>query len=145
MSELNQMQLATDLRTVVTRLIKRLRTESTLGNELSLTERSTLALIQQQGKASPAELAAMEKITNQSMSAVLQHLASLGYIERTASKEDKRKQVISISKAGEKKLQQVRSLRDEWLSRAMRDTCTARELEALAKAVAALGRIVDYE
>lgn len=145
MSELNQMQLATDLRTVVTRLIKRLRAESTLGNELSLTGRSTLALIQQQGKASPAELAAMEKITNQSMSAVLQHLASLGYIERTTSKEDKRKQVISISKAGEKKLQQVRSLRDEWLSRAMRDTCTARELKALAKAVAALGRIVDYE
>ena len=71
-------QLASELRTVVTRLIKKLRKKSTTGLSLSLTERSTMALLDQKGEMLPNELAAMEKITNQSMSQILNHLGELG-------------------------------------------------------------------
>src|ERR1700743_502407 len=96
------LQLASELRTVITRLIKKLRKESVTGQQLSLTERSTLSLLLQQGGMLPSELAAMEKITNQSMSQILSHLFELGYIIRTNSETDKRKVIISLSPAGEK-------------------------------------------
>ena len=60
-------QLATDLRTVVTRLVKKMRKESVTGQQLSLKERSVMALLQMHSKLLPSELAAMEKINNQSL------------------------------------------------------------------------------
>ena len=93
----SDIQLASELRTVVTRLIKKLRKHSVTGMALSLTERSTLSLLDQYGELLPNELASMEKITNQSMSQILNHLAELGYINRRTSKEDMRKSIISLS------------------------------------------------
>src|ERR1700749_4944740 len=116
------LQFSSDLRTVVTRLIKKLRKESVTGQQLSLTERSTLGLLLQHGGLLPSELAAMEKITNQSMSQILNHLLELGFIIRTASKTDKRKVIISLTKAGENVLLQVRNERDEWLTKAIEQT-----------------------
>ena len=116
-------QLATDLRTVLGRLTKKLRKEAVTGQQLSLTERSTMALLQQHTELLPSELASMEKITNQSMSQILNHLLELGYISRTASETDKRKVLISLTEPGEKTLTQMRSERDEWLA-----TCHQRNL-----------------
>jgi DNA-binding MarR family transcriptional regulator len=55
----------------------------------------------------PNELAAREKITTQSMSQILNHLAELGYINRRSSKEDKRKSFISLSVKGTSVVEQV--------------------------------------
>ncbi|MEI9933755.1 MAG: helix-turn-helix domain-containing protein [Ferruginibacter sp.] len=85
-NEQDNQQLASDLRTVITRLIKKLRTKSATGAKLSLTERSTLALLDVHKELLPSELAAMEKITTQSMSQILNHLFELGYIHRRISK-----------------------------------------------------------
>ena len=138
-------QLATDLRTVTARLIKKLRKESATGQQLSLTERSTLVLLQQQKELLPSELAAMEKITNQSMSQILSHLLDLGYISRKASETDKRKVIISLTAEGEKTLTRVRAERDEWLLKAIRETCSEEDVEALQRAIAPLTRLVDFE
>jgi Transcriptional regulators len=119
MTEQNSQQLATDLRIVLTRLIKKLRNKSTTGANLSLTERSTLALLDQHKQLLPSELAASEKITTQSMSQILNHLLDLGYINRAVSKTDKRKAIISLSKAGQDILYKVRNERDEWLNKAL--------------------------
>ena len=112
---------------------------------LSLTERSTMSLLDQHGELLPNELAAMEKITNQSMSQILSHLAELGYINRRISKKDKRKSIITLSVRGVTVLKQVRNERDNWLYQAIDQTCTANEIEVLKKAIQPLKRLVDFE
>jgi DNA-binding MarR family transcriptional regulator len=138
-------QLSSDLRTVVTRLVKKLRRESVTGQQLSLTERSTLALLLQHENLLPSGLAAMEKITNQSMSQVLSHLLERGFIIRTNSETDKRKVMISLTEAGARTIIQVRSERDEWLAEAIKATCTDEEQELLKQAIKPLTKIVDYK
>lgn len=140
-----ELQLASEFRVVVTRLVKKLRTKSETGEKLSLTERSTLALLDQHGELLPTELAAMEKITTQSMSQILNHLLELGYITRKISKTDKRKAIISLSKAGQHTLYKVRNERDEWIARALKETCSPKEQEMLRRSIPVLTRLVDYE
>lgn len=139
------LQYVAELRTVLTRLIKKLRKESTTGQQLSLTERSTLVLLQQHTALQPTELAAMEKITNQSMSQILAHLFELGYINRSVSETDKRKAIITLSKQGGEVLKQVRSERDKWLAQAIEATCTSQEQEMLKQVIAPLEKIIEFE
>jgi len=138
-------QLASELRTTVTRLIKKLRKKSETGMSLSLTERSTLGLLDQHGELLPNELATMEKITNQSMSQILNHLTDLGYINRRISKDDKRKSIISLSGKGAAVLKQVRNEKDSWMYQAINKSCSAEEIEILKKAIIPLTRLVDFE
>ncbi len=137
--------LASLLRTVVTRLFKKLRTETTTGQQLSLTERSTLSLLHQHGQLISTELATMEKVTNQSMSQVISHLTALGYITKIASETDKRKVFISLSDKGKSFIQQVQQEREEWLARAIHDNFTEDEKKLLAKALTPLNRLIDFD
>ena len=139
------LQLASELRTVVTRLIKKFRDKSSSSGNLSLTERSTIKLLDQHKELLPSELASMEKITTQSMSQILNHLLELGYINRRISDADKRKSIISLSAAGQDVLYKVRNERDEWLGTALQQTCTAEELEILRAAIAPLTKLVDFD
>jgi DNA-binding MarR family transcriptional regulator len=143
--EQKDMQLAVDLRTVVTRLIKVLRKHSVTADKLSLTERSTIALIYQHGEVLPNELATMEKITTQSMSQILANLQQRGLINRRISLADKRKAIITLSDLGRTMLEQVRAERSVWLNDAIEATCTAEEQELLKKAIGPLTKIVDFE
>jgi DNA-binding MarR family transcriptional regulator len=137
-------ELASELSAVVTRLVKKLRKESATGQQLSLTERTTLGLLNIGGML-PSELAAAEKITNQSMSQILGHLLQLGLINRTASETDKRKVIISLTEAGHEMIKQVKNEKNEWLSAALGATCTDEEQEILRRALGPLGRIINYE
>ncbi len=139
------LQLATDFRTVITRLIKKLRTKNTTGDELSLTERSVLGTLNEQKEMLPGELAAAEKITSQSMSGILNHLSELGYINRKESKTDKRKVLISLTKDGQNVILKRRHERDEWLHRAIEETMTLREKEMLKKLIDPLTRLTHFE
>jgi len=136
---------ATELRTAVARLTKKLRKQSPTGLQLSLTERSTMALLQQHSGLLPSELAAMEMITNQSMSQVLNHLFELGYITRTISATDKRKINISLSKDGQDTLIKFRHERDEWLAKAIRESCTPEEQTLLKQVIVPLTKLVDFK
>jgi len=107
------LQFASDLRTVITRLVKKLRKKSITGQQLSLTERSTLSLLlSSENGMLPSELASLEKITNQSMSQILSGFLEKGYIIRTNSETDKRKVIISITEKGKAIILQVLSERD---------------------------------
>lgn len=145
MTQHKDLQLASDLRTVVTRLIKKMRKESVTGQQLSMTERSTLALLQQHKELLPSELAAMEHITNQSMSQIVSHLLELGYISRTASVTDKRKVIIALTTEGERTIMRVRTEREEWLAKAINESCTDEEAALLKQAIGPLTKLVNFE
>lgn len=140
------LQFASDLRTVLTRLVKKLRKQSVTGQQFSLTERSTLALLMyNENGLLPSELAAAEKITNQSMSQILNRFLEDGLISRTASETDKRKVIIKITEPGKQIISQVLNERDEWLANAIIKTCTAEEQEIIKKAIGPLTKLVDFE
>jgi len=145
MNSEKDLQFVSDLRTVVTRLIKKLRRESATAQQLSLTERSTLGLLLQNGGLLPSELAAMEKITNQSMSQILNHLLEMGLIIRTNSETDKRKVIITLTDKGKQLILQIHNERDEWLAKAITGTCTAEEQEIIKKVISLLTKVVDFE
>jgi DNA-binding MarR family transcriptional regulator len=138
------LQYVSELRTVVARLIKKLRRQTISATFLSLTERSTMAALLQNGGMLPSELAAMEKITNQSMSQIVSHLLGLGFITRTGSPTDKRKVIIALTEQGKQLIIQSRNERDSWLAGAIKETCTAEEQEILKKAIKPLTKLVDF-
>ena len=141
----HDLQFASDLRTALTRLIKKMRKESPTGLQLSLTERSTMAQLYQHKALLPSELAVTEMITNQSMSQVLNHLFELGFITRTSSKTDRRKVHISLSDHGEEQLLKLRHERDEWLAGAIAAACTPDEQQLLKRAIIPLTKLVDFK
>jgi DNA-binding MarR family transcriptional regulator len=145
MAEQKDIQLASELRMVVGRLIKKLRRQSSTAGKLSLTERSTIALLDQYQELLPNELAAMEKITTQSMSQVLNNLQRLGLINRRVSEIDKRKAIISLSDQGRALIYKARNERDEWLNKALDATCTVEEKALLQKVIGPLTKIVDFD
>ncbi len=145
MAKQSDIELISEIRTTITRLVKKLRKHTVTGMALSLTERSVLGLLNEEKEMLPNELATREKITNQSMSQILNHLDELGYILRRISKEDKRKSLITLSAKGTAAINQLRNEKDTWLYEAVINSCTAEEISILKKALAPLKKLVDFE
>ena len=144
MAQQSDIELVSEIRTTITRLVKKLRKHTVTGMALSLTERSVMGLLKEEKVMLPNELAAREKITNQSMSQILNHLDELGYINRRISDEDKRKSFISLSSKGIKAINQLRDEKDTWLHEALTNSCTAQEITILKKALVPLKKLVDF-
>jgi len=140
----NSTLIASQLRTVLARLNRKLRKLSPSNTVLSQTERSVLVLLEQHEYMLSAELAVIEKITPQSMGALLNHLDELKLISKTASESDRRKIHISLSETGKQMLEQVRHERDEWLSKALAEVCTPQERLILKEAIGPLTKLVNY-
>ena len=144
MNQQDDFQFVPELRAAINKLVKKLRKESPTGQKFSLTERSTMSSLYQHKALLPSELAAMEMITNQSMSQVLNHLFEMGYIIRIPSETDKRKVNISLSAEGEKTFLRFKHERDEWLQRAVAQACTPQEQEMLKQIIGPLTKLVEF-
>jgi DNA-binding MarR family transcriptional regulator len=136
--------LAAELRTVVSRLIKKLRLHSPMHATLSLTERAVIKQLTQQQPLLPSELAAREKVTTQSMSQILNHLTELGYITRQPSATDKRKVLIALSDLGQATVAAMQQEVNDWLGMALQQTCTATELQMLQQSLVIMTKLVDF-
>ena len=136
-------ELATGLRTTISRIVKLMRRETRNDAQLSLTERSTLGLLYPDNRLAPSDIARTEKVTTQSMSQVINHLAELNYIGRTPSDEDKRKVLLSLTPAGQAYIEQLRHDKQEWLASALRERTTTQEKTILAEALAILNKLID--
>lgn len=141
-SNLSDIDLAASLGTQVSRLVKVMRKQSRNEDLLSLTERSTLVRLADHGEQLPGELAAMEKVSTQAMSQVLNHLLELGHILRTPSTEDGRKVIVTITDAGRHWVRQCRTEKQEWLTRTITEKLNAREKQTLADAVYVLTKLI---
>jgi DNA-binding MarR family transcriptional regulator len=136
-------ELAATLRTTIHRLVKLLRRETRDEADLSLTERSTLGSLYQHGELSSSELAQLEKVTNQSMSQIINHLFELKYIHKKPSGEDKRKTILSLTAAGKGNVEERRQQKQEWLAHALREKTTAEEKDLLLKAMTVLAKLIE--
>ena len=145
MKDIDNNEIAANLRVVISRLVKILRNETKNDELLSLTERSTLALVYQHEQILPSELADIEKVTNQSMSQIINKLAEHGYIKKTSSKTDKRKVIITITVNGKKFIEKKRQEKQEWLARAIFEKTSQKEKEILLNAITVLTKLVDLK
>jgi DNA-binding MarR family transcriptional regulator len=136
-------QVAALLRTTIHRLVKLLRRETRNDAQLSLTERATLGLLYNEGQLAPSDIARAEKVTTQSMSQVINHLAELNYIERTPSDDDKRKVLLSLTPMGRAYVEQIRHDKQEWLAKALHEKVSPAEKELLMEALQILTKLID--
>lgn len=131
---------AGDLRALVGRLARRLRQTSVVG-EMTLSQASVLSLLEREGPATPGVLATKERISPQSMGAILISLEALGLVSRTPDPTDGRSLVISLTEVGFQAVHGARRHREERLARALADNFTAQEQQVLIAALPLLERL----
>ncbi|WP_377271337.1 MarR family winged helix-turn-helix transcriptional regulator [Peterkaempfera sp. SMS 1(5)a] len=131
---------ARDLRVVFSRLRRRLREVYDTG-ELTPSQTSVLSRLGKEGPTSASVLAAAERVRPQSMAATLAALDQHGLIERNPDPEDGRRQLVSLTPAGQERAEGTRQAREEWLARAMQDRYTEEERQTVLQAMALLERL----
>ena len=133
--------LADSLRVAMVRLGRRMRAER-VDESLSLHHLSALGAMQQLEEPTLARIAACEGVKPPSMVKTLQHLESLGYIEREAHPTDGRMMVLRISDKGDEMIDGLRKRRNRALAEAL-DRLSAEEREVIERAVPILERLAE--
>jgi DNA-binding MarR family transcriptional regulator len=132
-------ELAVRLRLAVGRLARRLRVDTTDG--LPPLQLSTIATIEQHGPLRLGDLAARESVTAPTMSRVLAALDEQKLIVRQSDPADARSSLVTLSPAGVRLLNRIRSKRTALLA-ARLDRLEASERRALIEALPALEALV---
>jgi DNA-binding MarR family transcriptional regulator len=133
--------LASELRTTVMRLARRLRSQRT-DDSLSLSQIAALGTLSRSGPITPGELAAQERVQPPSMTRLLAGLEAAGLVTKRDHPADGRQVLVEISPAGRTIIEADRKRRDAWLAQRLRDLPPA-DLELLHEAALVLARIAD--
>jgi DNA-binding MarR family transcriptional regulator len=132
--------LATRLRLAVTRTARRLRQEGTVG--FSPSQGAMLATIERHGPLTPSELAQRERVQRPTVTRTLARLEADGIVQRAADPADGRSFLVSLTPAGLELLHEVRTRKDAYLARRLREL-DDEEREALARAADVLERLLE--
>jgi DNA-binding MarR family transcriptional regulator len=133
--------LASELRTTVMRLARRLRNQRA-ETSLSLGQIAALGSLDRHGPLTPGELASHERVQPPSMTRILAKLEDAGLVTRVPHATDRRQVVMDVSPAGKAMLRDDRRRRDAWMAQRMRDL-TADEREILRRAAGVLEKLAD--
>jgi DNA-binding MarR family transcriptional regulator len=130
--------LPTELRVVLGRLLRRLRSE----HRFPLTQASVLGWLDRDGPHSIGELAAIESVRPQSMSQTVCELETEGLVARHADARDGRRSQIALTAGGRAALDSDRAAREGWLSKEIGEL-TLEEQQTLRDAVVLLARLAN--
>ena len=136
----SQADLAVRLRLVIARTARRLRQQA--GEELSPSQATALATIDRNGPLTPSELAVRERIQRPTATRLIARLEEAGLVDRTPDPLDRRSCVVSLTPAGGELLGRVRTRKDAYLARRLRDL-DADERATLDRAAAILERVLE--
>lgn len=131
--------LASDLRVVVGRTIRRLRAEQTYG----LTQIAVLGRLDREGPQPTGMLARYEGVRPQSMSQTVAELEAAGLVTRSPDQSDGRRSLVGLTEAGRAALHEDRLHRDGFLAEVIAERLSDQERELLRRAVELLARISD--
>ena len=136
--------LASELRQAVMRLRRRLANEREPGNDLSIGSMGVLASLFRHGDLAIGELAGLERVQPPSMTRHVNALEADGHVERRPHATDGRAVVVHLTDQGRARVLADRKLRDEWLTRQLRDL-TQEERDVLRAAAPLLQRLAEHE
>ena len=131
---------AHELRSLFSRLRRRLR-EVAATDELRPPQVAALSRLGKDGPATASALAAAERIRPQSMAATLAALEGRGLVRRDPDPHDGRRQLVSLTAAGRRRVEGNRAAGAEWLVQAMQERFTEDERRTVLEAVALLDRV----
>ena len=100
------------------KLIRRVRADSDTGG-LNISETATLALLDEGGSLTNAELARAETMKPQSMNTILAGLERAGLVERRPHPTDGRQILFSLTPRGVEARRQWRTTKQDWLMAAV--------------------------
>ena len=110
--------------------------------ELSPSQAAALATIDRHGPLTPSELAGRERVQRPTATRVIARLEERGLVDRTQDPADRRSFVVALTPAGRELLARVRTRKDAYLSRRLRDL-DADERATLDRAAAILERVLE--
>jgi DNA-binding MarR family transcriptional regulator len=131
--------LASELRMVLGRLIRRLRAE----RRFSLSQGSVLGRLDREGTMSIGDLAVAERVRPQSMAQTVSELEADGLISRRPDATDGRRALLELTDLGRQTLAADRREREGWLIGAIADGFSEQEQQTLAQAIPLLTRLAD--
>jgi DNA-binding MarR family transcriptional regulator len=134
-------RVASDLRVVLGQLIRRLRAE----HRFSLSQGAVLGRLDREGAQSGSDLAASERVRQQSMAQTIGELESLGLVERRPDPDDRRRALVSLTGKGKETLEEDRRHRVGWLAQAIEEDLSAEEKVVLREAVELLRRLAESQ
>ena len=135
-------ELSARLRLAIARTARRLRQEA--GGDLSPSLASALATIERHGPLNPSELAEHERVRRPTATRIVARLEEAGLVERASDPSDGRMSLVSASADGRALLRRMRTRKDAYLSRRLRDL-EAKEVAALERATEVLERMLEGE
>jgi DNA-binding MarR family transcriptional regulator len=138
----SQADLAVRLRLAVARTARRLRQEA--GEELSPSQAAALSTINRHGPLTPSELADRERIRRPTATRLIAVLEDAGLVDRTRDPHDGRSFLVSLSPDGRELLARVRTRKDAYLSRRLREL-SPEERATLDRASAILERVLEED
>ncbi len=130
MTETSSGSAATELREsmmAVTRQMRRHRPD----HGLTLSQMEVLGEVVRTGVSTPAELAGRLHVRVQSLTDSINDLVNRGLVSRRPDDDDRRRQLIEITPAGNALLDDDRAERDAWLHATMRDNLSDLEFDLL--------------
>ncbi len=132
---------AAHLRMAIVRTARRLRQEAAAETSgLTPTSVAALATIERHGPLTPSEIAEIERVKRPTITRTLVCLEREGLVDRARDPQDGRSALISVNGAGRERLRRLRSRKNAYLAKRMRDLSTE-EVETLARAAEILERM----
>ena len=132
-------RIASELRLVLGQLLRRLRAE----HRFSLSQGAVLGRLDREGPQSVSDLAASERMRQQSMAQTVSDLEADGLVERRPDPQDRRRALVLLTEQGIATLQAERRQREGWLARAITDDLSPDEQAVLRDAVELLRRLAE--
>jgi DNA-binding MarR family transcriptional regulator len=134
--------LAAQLRTILSRLKRRLREQGGRG-DLTPSQISVLLRLEKDGAATVSGLARAEGMRPQSMSSIVTSLQDAGLVSGIPDPNDGRKTLMSLSKKCEKLLREGRAARQDWLTTTILQKLSAQEQQQLSTTLELLSRLTE--
>ena len=132
-------EMASDLRVVVGRLVRRFRADGPRPSP----QVAALASLMRHGAKTTSQLAALERVRPQSMAYTVAELRSAGLVERRPDPSDGRQTLIDVTSAGRATMDDYRRVGESWVADAITTQLDGEERAALARGIELLGRLVQ--
>lgn len=132
-----------EVRAVISRLRRRIL-RAAQPEDMTLGQASVLAHLGRVADSgvTAGELARTESVRHQSMTAMIGALAERGLVDRRPDPDDGRRQLITLTPEGRRRMEEGRQARSEWLAGRLQERCTEAERQQVIAAMSVLDRLI---